>query len=70
MRRTPGNQQSLEEECFGIVRTLFRSEGYVREWMGKEIPAFGYLTPVGYAQAHGLTALREQVARIKHMDSA
>lgn len=65
-----GAGRGFEDECFGIVRSLFKSESYVREWMNKEIPAFGYLTPVNYAKAHGLDALRLQVTRIKHQESA
>ena len=60
-------QEGFEEECFTIVRSLFRSEGYVREWMQQEVPALGYMTPVGYAQQHGLEGLRKQVTRLKHL---
>lgn len=60
-------QKSFEEECFGVVRSLFHSEEYVREWMQKEVPALGYMTAVGYAQEHGLDDLRKQVSRLKHL---
>ena len=67
MMQERANQGGFEEQCFVIVRSLFKTEGYVREWMGKEIPALGYLTPVGYAQVHGLEGLRKQVLRLKHL---
>jgi hypothetical protein len=59
----------FEEECFAVVRSLFRTEEYVREWMRKEIPAFEYLTPIDYARKHGLDGLRAQVKHLKQMDS-
>jgi hypothetical protein len=67
MLQAEKSQQSFEEECFLIVRSLFRSEGYVREWMRQEIPALNYMTPAGYAQEHGLDGLRKQVTRLKHL---
>jgi hypothetical protein len=66
----PAVPDEFEEECFGIVRSLFRSEEYVREWMQHRIPAFEYLTPMGYAREHGLEGLRKQVAHLKRMDAS
>jgi hypothetical protein len=47
---------------------MFRSDQVAFEWLYQEIPAFHHKTPLEYAAANGLEALRLQMDRFRSME--